>query len=95
MCFRIAAEIASSSDNKTAVYALMDKIEFSRDKFRLGHTKVFFRAGALAALEEARDGIVIKLVRYMQGQCFGLLRRRAYQKKADQREYIKVIQASH
>ena len=30
----------------------------------------------------------------MQGQCFGLLRRRAYQKKADQREYIKVIQAN-
>merc|ERR1719270_1569742 len=56
-----AAEIASSSDNKTGVYALMDKIEFSRDRYRLGHTKVFFRAGALAGLEEARDGIVLKL----------------------------------
>merc|ERR1712165_493510 len=63
-----AAEIASSNDNKTAVYALLDKIEFSREKYRLGHTKVFFRAGALAALEEARDGIVLKLVRWMQGQ---------------------------
>merc|ERR1711963_921573 len=66
-----AAEIASSDDNKTAVYALMDKIEFSRDRYRLGHTKVFFRAGALAGLEEARDEIVLKLVRYMQGQCYG------------------------
>merc|ERR1711990_853271 len=65
-----AAEIASSSDNKTAVYALLDKIEFSRDRYRLGHTKVFFRAGALAGLEEARDNIVLKLVRYMQGQCY-------------------------
>jgi myosin heavy subunit len=87
-----AKEIASSNDNKTAVYSLMDKIEFSREKYRLGHTKVFFRAGALAALEEARDEIVIKLVRYMQGTCYGLLRRRAYQKKADQRELMKVIQ---
>merc|ERR1711879_841977 len=68
-----AAEIASSNDNKTAVYALLDKIEFSREKYRLGHTKVFFRAGALAALEEARDNIVLKLVRYMQGQCFAHL----------------------
>ena len=42
------AEIASSSDNKTAVYALMDKIEFDRERYRLGHTLVFFRAGALA-----------------------------------------------
>jgi myosin heavy chain 6/7 len=87
-----AAEIASSSDNKTAVYALLDKIEFSREKYRLGHTKVFFRAGALAALEEARDEIVIKLVRYLQGTCYGVLRRRTYQKKADQRELLKVIQ---
>merc|ERR1712079_517921 len=55
-------EIYSSDDNKTAVYALMDKIEFSREKYRLGHTKVFFRAGALALLEEARDDIVLKLV---------------------------------
>ena len=29
-----AAEIASSKDNKTGVYALLDKISFSRDKYR-------------------------------------------------------------
>jgi myosin heavy subunit len=45
-----AAEIASSSDNKTAVYALMDKIAFDRERYRLGHTLVFFRAGALAGM---------------------------------------------
>merc|ERR1712113_694773 len=65
-----AAEIATASDNKSGVYALMDKIEFPRDRYRLGHTKVFFRAGALAALEEARDNIVLKLVRFLQGQCY-------------------------
>jgi len=89
-----AKEIASASDNKTGVYALMDKINFPRERYRLGHTKVFFRAGALAALEEARDEIVIKLLRFLQGQVYGLLRRRAYQKKADQRELLKVIQAN-
>ena len=87
-----AAEIASSDDNKTGVFLLMDKIEFSRDKYRLGHTKVFFRAGALAALEEARDDIVLKLVRWFQGQCYGKLRRKAHQKKEDQRALMKVIQ---
>ena len=46
-----AAEIANAKDNKTGAYGLLDKIEFSREKYRLGHTKVFFRAGALAALE--------------------------------------------
>merc|ERR1712168_966446 len=87
-----AAEIASSSDNKTGVYALMDKIEFSRERYRLGHTKVFFRAGALAALEEARDNIVLKLVRYLQGQCYGHFKRKIFNKKRDQRELMKVIQ---
>merc|ERR1712029_541499 len=87
-----AKEINSSDDNKVATYALMDKIDFSRDRYRLGHTKVFFRAGALAGLEEARDDIVLKLVRWMQGQCFKQIRGKVYQKKYDQRELMKVIQ---
>merc|ERR1719266_2582445 len=87
-----AAEIASSSDNKVAVFALMDKVGFPREKFQLGHTKVFFRAGALAGLEEARDDIVLKLVRWMQGQCYGYIRRKVYSIKFDQRELMKVIQ---
>merc|ERR1719411_1860495 len=74
-----AKEIASSSDNKVAVYALMDKVGFPREKFLLGHTKVFFRAGALAGLEEERDGIVLKLVRWLQGQCYGHIQRKKYQ----------------
>merc|ERR1712088_351826 len=89
-----AKEIASSSDNKVAVFALMDKVGFPREKFQLGHTKVFFRAGALAGLEEERDGIVLKLVRWMQGQCYGHIKRGVYQKKFDQRELMKVCQSN-
>merc|ERR1719266_589672 len=87
-----AAEIANAKDNKEGAYALLDKISFSRERYRLGHTKVFFRAGALAGLEEARDEIVLKLVRWMQGQCLGKIRRSVYQQKADQKELMKVIQ---
>ena len=87
-----AAEIANAADNKTGVYALMDKIDFPRERYRLGHTKVFFRAGALAALEEARDNIVLKLVRWLQGQCYGHFKRKDFQKRSDQRELMKVVQ---
>merc|ERR1719195_2009814 len=86
------AEIASSDDNKTATYALMDKISFGRDRYRLGHTLVFFRAGALAGLEEARDDIVIRLVRFLQGEVLKRIRTAVYEKKRDQRELIKVAQ---
>merc|ERR1712018_636431 len=87
-----AAEIANAKDNKEGAYALFDKVEFPREKYRLGHTKVFFRAGALAALEEARDEIVLKLVRWLQGTCYGIIRRKVYNKKADRRELMKLIQ---
>ena len=87
-----AAEINSSSENKTAVYALMDKIEFSRDKYRLGHTLVFFRAGALAGLEEKRDEIVLRLVRYFQGQALMNIKGEGFKRRRDQRELIKVCQ---
>merc|ERR1712020_799685 len=87
-----AQELATAANDKEGVFKLMEKIQFPKEKFQCGHTMVFFRAGALAALEEARDNIVLKLVRYMQGQCFGLIRRKAYQKKHDQRELMKVVQ---
>merc|ERR1711881_830573 len=86
------AEIASSSDNKTAVYALMDKIGFDRERYRLGHTLVFFRAGALAGLEETRDDIVLSLVRKVQGECLKRIRNKVYFKKRDQRELLVVAQ---
>merc|ERR1712158_311692 len=89
----LGAEIlATAGNDKEGVFKLMTEVEFPAEKYRCGHTMVFFRAGALAALEEARDGIVLKLVRWMQGQAFGRIRRVAYQKKADQRELMKVIQ---
>merc|ERR1712001_156506 len=87
-----ASHLANAANDKEGVKSLMDKVEFSREKYRLGHTKVFFRAGALAGLEECRDGIVLKLVRWMQGQCYGWIKRGVYQKKHDQRELMKVCQ---
>ena len=86
------AEIESSSENKTAVYALMDKISFSRDTYRLGHTMVFFRAGALAKLEEYRDDIVNKLIRMLQGQARLNISKPDFCKRRDRKQLIKVCQ---
>merc|ERR1712038_367655 len=88
-------ELFGASDNKTGVYALMDKVSFDREKYRLGHTKVFFKAGALALLEEYRDDIVMKLVRWFQGEAYGKMARKRYQFKYDQRELMKVIQRNY
>merc|ERR1711915_665302 len=87
-----AKELASSNDNKTAVWALMDKIGFSRERYRLGHTLVFFRAGALALLEEMRDDIVLKLLRMMPGEIRLRYRSIEAKKKINQRELLVVAQ---
>merc|ERR1711876_58580 len=87
-----ASHLANASNDKEGVKSLMTAINFEAEKYRCGHTMVFFRAGALAALEEARDGIVLKLVRWMQGEVYGRVKRAAFQKKSDQRELMKVIQ---
>ena len=87
-----AQHLATASNDKEGVKNLMDSINFEAEKYRCGHTMVFFRAGALAALEEARDGIVLKLVRWLQGEVYGRVKRALYQRKFDQRELMKVIQ---
>merc|ERR1712141_392100 len=87
-----AEALATASNDKEGVCKLMESIAFEAEKYRCGHTMVFFRAGALAALEEARDGIVLKLVRWLQGEVYGRVKRVLYQRKFDQRELMKVIQ---
>jgi myosin heavy chain 6/7 len=87
-----ATELATAANDKEGVFKLMEKIAFPVEKFQCGHTMVFFRAGALAAMEEARDNIVLKLVRYMQGTAYGIIKRRSYQKLYDQRALMEVIQ---
>merc|ERR1712227_356940 len=86
------AEIASSSDNKVATYALMDRVNFPRERYRLGHTLVFFRAGALAKLEEERDELVLKWLRMIQGEVYKRVRGRVWANKRDQRELLNVCQ---
>merc|ERR1712086_969069 len=57
-----------SSDLKKIASIILESTEgFDADKYKLGHTMVFFKAGALALLEEKRDDIVQQLIRKLQG----------------------------
>ena len=82
-----------ATDLKKVAGIILDNTDgFEKEKYRLGHTKVFFRAGALALMEEKRDDIVQQLIRKLQGACLGYQKRKVYAVKAQQREYIMVIQ---
>merc|ERR1711892_1610112 len=81
-----------TEDKKAAGIILDNTPNFEAEKYRIGHTKVFFRAGALAMLEEARDDIVMKLVRFTQGALRGYASRTSFENRKKQRELIQVIQ---
>merc|ERR1719471_2260492 len=80
-------------EGKKAAGIILDMTpDFPPEKYRLGHTKVFFRAGALAKLEEIRDDIVTGLLRKLQGEIYARKGRERYLKKERQRNMIMVIQ---
>merc|ERR1711962_1035131 len=67
-----AGKVDSKTELKEASKIILSNTEgFDAEKYRIGKTKVFFRAGALALLEEKRDDIVTLLIRKLQGQLRG------------------------
>ena len=50
-----AKAVAKAKNDKGAAAAVFDAIKLEQEKFRLGHTKVFFRAGILGYMEEVRE----------------------------------------
>merc|ERR1711899_101938 len=88
-----AGKVDSKTELKEASKIILSNTEgFDAEKYRIGKTKVFFRAGALALLEEKRDDIVTLLIQKLQGQLRGHLRRKDFTKRKQQREYIQVVQ---
>ena len=63
-----------------------------KERYRIGKSKIFFRAGVLGYLEELRDDIVNKLIRFLQGACYGHIRRKVYNFKKAQRYAILIVQ---
>ncbi|KAI6215938.1 hypothetical protein M3Y94_00443900 [Aphelenchoides besseyi] len=71
---------------------ILDALEIEPGSYRVGMSKVFFRAGVLAKLEEARDTAVTQLVIGFQARCRAFLARRAYSKRMHQETAIIVVQ---
>lgn len=63
-------------DGKKACEKMLDSLELEPGLFRIGQSKIFFRAGVLAQLEEERDVRITDLVVKFQAYCRGLLARR-------------------
>merc|ERR1719187_2939888 len=79
-------------DGKKACEKMIDALELDPGLFRIGQSKIFFRAGVLAHLEEERDLRITDLVVKFQAYCRGKLARRNYQKRVQQLNAIRILQ---
>uniref|UniRef100_A0A2K6V733 Myosin heavy chain 16 n=1 Tax=Saimiri boliviensis boliviensis TaxID=39432 RepID=A0A2K6V733_SAIBB len=79
-------------DNKKASELLLAAIELDVNEYKIGHTKVFFRAGILAKLEDMRDERLAKIMTMLQCRLRGFLMRVEFKKMLERRIGLKVIQ---
>merc|ERR1719150_1037532 len=79
-------------DGKKACEKMIEALELDPGLYRIGQSKIFFRAGVLAHLEEERDLRITDLVVKFQAYCRGLLARRNYVKRTQQLNAIRILQ---
>uniref|UniRef100_A0A674BPA0 Myosin heavy chain 6 n=1 Tax=Salmo trutta TaxID=8032 RepID=A0A674BPA0_SALTR len=79
-------------DNVKAAEKLLGSLDIDHTQYRLGHTKVFFKAGLLGTLEEMRDDRLALIITGLQARARGLLARIEFQKIVDRRDAMLVIQ---
>ena len=80
-----AKEVAKAKKDKDMARAVFTKIQLDPEKWRLGHTKVFFRAGILGYMEEVREDKIADVLSWLQAQARGKASRTVYKKMKEHR----------
>ncbi|XP_071392093.1 myosin-7-like [Centroberyx affinis] len=79
-------------DNKKGAEKLLGSLDIDHEQYKLGHTKVFFKAGLLGVLEEMRDDRLALILTGIQARARGILARIEFQKIVERRDSLLVIQ---
>merc|ERR1740123_2135608 len=87
-----AAAVAKAKKDKDAAGAVMKVIALDPEKFRLGHTKIFFRAGVLGFMEEVREDRIGAVLSWLQAQARGKASRLVFKKLQDQKLSLYCLQ---
>merc|ERR1711994_753555 len=89
-----AAAVAKAKKDKDQAKAVLDCpiIKLEPEKYRLGHTKVFFRAGILGFMEEVREDRIGTVLSWLQAQARGKASRLVFRKMQDQKLSLYCLQ---
>merc|ERR1712073_82839 len=87
-----AQAVAKAKNDKAAAGAIFDIIKLDKEKWRLGHTKVFFRVGILGFMEEVREDRIGSVLSWLQAQARGKASRLVFKKLQDQKLALYCLQ---
>merc|ERR550534_408275 len=87
-----AAAVAKAKKDKDAANAVFKVIQLDKEKFRLGHTKVFFRAGILGYMEEVREDRIGSVLSWLQSQARGKAARLTFKKLQERKLALYCMQ---
>nr|KAF6457704.1 myosin XVIIIA [Rousettus aegyptiacus] len=79
-------------DERRAVEELLESLDLEKSSWCMGLSRVFFRAGTLARLEEQRDEQTSRNLTMFQAACRGYLARQHFKKKKIQDLAIRCVQ---
>ncbi|XP_029303597.1 LOW QUALITY PROTEIN: unconventional myosin-XVIIIa-like [Cottoperca gobio] len=79
-------------DEKRAVEELLESLDLEKSSYHMGLSRLFFRAGTLAKLEEQRDEQTKRNFTLFQAACRGYLARQAFKKRKIQDLAIRCVQ---
>ncbi|XRM38341.1 class II myosin [Aspergillus tubingensis] len=79
-------------DGRNAAHVMLQKLGLDPAWYRVGRTKVFFRAGVLAELEEKRDQLIRTIMTRFQSVARGFVQRRISNKRLYRAEATRIIQ---
>ncbi|KAH1179068.1 hypothetical protein KIL84_000399 [Mauremys mutica] len=80
------------TDEKRAGEELLESLDLEKSSYHMGLSRVFFRAGTLAKLEEQRDEQTSKNIALFQAACRGFLARQLFKKRKIQELAIRCVQ---
>merc|ERR1712212_679195 len=89
-----AKAVAKAKNDKAAAGAVMDVVKLDKEKFRLGHTKVFFRAGVGGWMEEQREDKIGSVLAWLQAGARGKASRMQFKKLQDQKLALYACQGA-
>ena len=83
---------ANASDKKKATAECLKEVKLSDELYRIGLTKVLFKAGVLGTLEDYRDTAISKILTYLQAYIRLYQMKKYFRVMLEQKNALSVVQ---